>query len=84
MAKSAVSSEDAAADLLREFARRIDRLREDKAALAADMRAAFAKGGVFNTEVLHQVARHLRYDTAEIQEGSALLKVYLLALGEPV
>ena len=84
MAKKAVSSEAVAADRLRAFVQRIERLEEEKAALAADIREIYAeaKGDGFDTKVLRQVIKRRKQDAAEQQEMDALLELYLSALGE--
>ena len=86
MAKKAKSNEAVAADRLRAFVQRIERLEEEKAALAADIREIYAeaKGDGFDTKVLRQVIRRRKQDTAEMQEQDALLELYLSALGEAV
>ena len=82
--KAAVSSEAVAADRLRAFVQRIERLEEEKAALAADIREIYAeaKGDGFDTKVLRQVIKRRKQDAAEQQEMDALLELYLSALGE--
>ena len=84
MAKKAVAAEAVAADRLRAFVQRIERLEEEKAALAADIREVYAesKGDGFDTKVLRQVIRRRKQDKAEVQEQDALLELYLSALGE--
>jgi len=84
MAKKAVSSEAVAADRLRAFVQRIERLEEEKAALAADIREIYAeaKGDGFDTKVLRQVIKRRKQDATEQQEMDALLELYLSALGE--
>jgi uncharacterized protein (UPF0335 family) len=84
MAKKAKAGEAVAADRLRAFVQRIERLEEEKAALAADIREIYAeaKGDGFDTKVLRQVIRRRKQDKAEVQEQDALLELYLSALGE--
>ena len=84
MAKKAVSSEAVAADRLRAFVQRIERLEEEKAALAADIREIYAeaKGDGFDTKVLRQVIKRRKQDKADLDEQEALLELYLSALGE--
>lgn len=79
-----VSSEAIAADRLRAFVQRIERLEEEKAALAADVREIFAeaKGDGFDVKVLRQVIKRRKQDKAEQQEMDALLELYMSALGE--
>lgn len=73
-----------AGEQLRQFVARIERLEEEKAALAADIREVYAeaKGNGFDTKVLRQVIRLRRIDKAERQEMQAILDLYLEALGD--
>lgn len=72
-----------AADQLRQFVERIERLEEDKAELAADIRDVYAeaKGSGFDVKILRQVVRLRKLDKAERQEQEALLDLYMEALG---
>ena len=68
---------------LRSFIERIERLEEEKAAMAADIREIYseAKGQGFDTKIMRQVVRIRRLDRAERQEQEAILDLYLTALG---
>ena len=70
-------------DQLRAIVARIERLEEEKAALAADLREVYAeaKGNGFDVKALRAVIRIRKQDTAERQEQEALLDLYLAALG---
>ncbi len=72
-----------AADRLRSFIERIERLEEEKAALAADVREIYseAKGVGFDPKIMRQVIKLRKLDTAELQEQDALLDTYKHALG---
>ena len=72
-----------AKDHLRSFIERIERLEEEKAALAADIREVYseAKGNGFDTKTMRQVVRIRKLDTADRQEQEAILDLYLSALG---
>ena len=72
-----------AADRLRSFIERIERLEEEKAALAADIREIYAeaKGVGFDPKIMRQVIKLRKLDTAELQEQDALLDTYKHALG---
>ena len=72
-----------AGDRLKSFIERIERLEEEKAALAADIRDVYAeaKGGGFDLKVLRQVIRLRRMSSADRQEQETLLDVYKRALG---
>jgi uncharacterized protein (UPF0335 family) len=72
-----------AKDHLRSFIERIERLEEEKAALAADIREVYseAKGNGFDTKIMRQVVRIRKLDSADRQEQEAILDLYLSALG---
>lgn len=72
-----------AADQLRQIVARIERLEEEKAGLAADIRDVYAeaKGNGFEVKVLRQIIRLRKLDKAELQEQDALLDLYMHALG---
>ncbi len=78
MAKSGFAKEH-----LKSFIERIERLEEEKAALAADIREVYseAKGTGFDTKIMRQVVRLRRLDTADRQEQDAILDLYMSALG---
>ncbi|WP_439813572.1 DUF2312 domain-containing protein [Zavarzinia sp. CC-PAN008] len=73
-----------AADQLKSIVERIERLEEEKAGLAADIREIYAeaKGNGFDTKVLRQVIKLRKLDREERQEQDTLLDLYLEALGE--
>lgn len=70
-------------DQLRAFVERIERLEEEKAALAGDIREVYseAKAMGFDTKTLRTVVRLRKQDFHERQEQEALLATYLVALG---
>ena len=72
-----------AKDQLKSLVERIERLEEEKAALAADIREVYseAKGVGFDTKIIRQVVRLRRLDRADRQEQEAILDLYLAALG---
>jgi uncharacterized protein (UPF0335 family) len=72
-----------AADRLRSFLDRIERLEEEKAGLTADIREVYAeaKGTGFDTKVMRQIVRLRKMDSADRQEQEALLDVYRRAIG---
>lgn len=67
-----------AADRLRSFVERIEKLEEEKAALAADIRDVYAeaKGSGFDVKTLRQVVRLRKMDAADRSEQEALLDLY--------
>jgi uncharacterized protein (UPF0335 family) len=69
---------------LRTIIERIERLEEDKAAVANDLKEVFAeaKGNGFDVKILRKVVRIRKQDRAKRQEEEALLDLYLSAIGE--
>ena len=72
-----------AQDQLRSIIERIERLEEEKAATAADIKEVYAeaKGNGYDTKTLRQVVRIRKQDKAERQEQEAILELYMHALG---
>lgn len=72
-----------AGDRLRSFIERIERLEEEKAGLAADIRDVFAeaKSAGFDTKVMRQVLKLRRMEKADRQEQEELLELYMAAIG---
>lgn len=72
-----------AGDQLRSYIERIERLEEEKAALAADVREVFAeaKGNGFDVKIMRQIVKLRKMDSDDIQEQEYLLDVYKQALG---
>lgn len=71
-----------AADRLRSVVERIERLEEEKKALAGDIKDIFqeAKSAGFDIKVLRQVIRLRKMDQAALQEQDTLLDLYRRAL----
>jgi len=72
-----------AGEQLQSLIQRIERLEEEKAALAGDIKDVFAeaKGNGFDTKIMRQVLRLRKMDKADRQEMDAMLDLYLNALG---
>ncbi len=72
-----------AGDQLRSYIERIERLEEEKAALAADVREVFAeaKGNGFDVKIMRQVLRLRKMDGDDRAEQEALLDLYKRAIG---
>lgn len=68
---------------LRSFVERLERLDEDRAAVATDIKEVFleAKADGFDTKVLRQVLKIRKQDKAKLQEQEALLHLYMSAIG---
>ena len=73
-----------AADRLKSFIERIERLEEEKKNLTADIREVYAeaKGTGLDTKTMRKVVALRKLDSGERQEQEALLDTYLRALGE--
>ncbi|HEY4163768.1 MAG TPA: DUF2312 domain-containing protein [Dongiaceae bacterium] len=72
-----------AADRLKSFIERIERLEEEKAALAGDIKEVYseAKSSGFETKIMRQIVRLRKMDTQERVEQEQLLDVYKQAIG---
>jgi uncharacterized protein (UPF0335 family) len=83
MAVANSSAASFAVDQLRSIVERIERLEEEKAALAEDIKEVYAeaKGNGFDTKILRTVVRLRKQDSSERAEQEALLDLYLNALG---
>ena len=81
-----MANESVAQDQLRAFVERIERMEEEKKAIADDIKEIYAeaKGNGFDTKVLRQVIRIRKQDRAERLEQEAILDLYLAALGMQV
>ena len=71
---------------LRQFIERIERLEEEKAAIASDIRDVYAeaKANGFDNKIIRQVIKIRKMDSNERQEQESLLDTYLHALGMAV
>jgi uncharacterized protein (UPF0335 family) len=72
-----------AKDQLRSFVERIERLEEEKAALAGDIRDLFAqaKSSGFDTKALRKVIKLRKQEASERRDEEAVLATYMHALG---
>lgn len=68
---------------LKSIIERIERLEEDKAAVANDLKEVYAeaKGEGFDTKIVRKVIRLRKQDTAKRQEEEALIDLYISAIG---
>lgn len=73
-----------ARDQIRAFVARIERLEEEKAGIAADIKEVYAEAKSFgyDTKVLRKVISIRKQDRHEREEMEALLELYLGAIGE--
>jgi uncharacterized protein (UPF0335 family) len=78
-----MATESVAQDQLRAFVERIERMEEEKKAIAEDIKEIYseAKGNGFDTKVLRQVIRIRKQDHSERMEQEAILDLYMAALG---
>ena len=72
-----------AADRLRSIIERIERLEEERKALADDIKDIFAEGKStgFDVKVIRQIIRIRKQEPAEVEEQETLLDLYRRALG---
>ena len=72
-----------AQDQLRAFIERIERMEEEKAAVAVDIKEIYAeaKGNGFDTKILRLIVKIRKQDANERAEQEALLELYMGALG---
>jgi len=72
-----------AGENLKRYIERIEKLEEEKAEIAADVREIYnrAKGEGFDPKVMRQILKLRAMDDAEREEAEALLGIYLHALG---
>ena len=68
---------------LKSLIERVERLEEEKAALAEDIREVYseAKGSGFDVKIMRQIVRLRKMDTSDRQEQEAILDTYMAALG---
>jgi uncharacterized protein (UPF0335 family) len=72
-----------AGDRLKSFIERIERLEEEKRALAEDVKEIYseAKGAGFEVKIIRQIVRIRKMDEDDRDEAEALLDTYLRAIG---
>jgi uncharacterized protein (UPF0335 family) len=68
---------------LKSMIERIERLEEDKAGIAGDLKEVYAeaKGEGFDTKIVRKIVRLRKQDQAKRQEEEALLDLYIAAIG---
>jgi len=68
---------------LKSLIERIERLEEDKAAVANDLKEVYAeaKGEGFDVKIVRKVVRLRKQDSAKRQEEEALIDLYISAIG---
>jgi uncharacterized protein (UPF0335 family) len=78
-----MAEDSVAQDQLRAFIERIERMEEEKSAIAADIKEIYAeaKGNGFDTKILRKIVAIRKQDANERMEQEALLELYMSALG---
>lgn len=78
-----IASTGVAADELKQFIERLERLEEEKANIGNDIKEVFAelKGRGFDVKAVRSILRIRKKDHAERQEEEAMLELYMQALG---
>ena len=78
-----VAASGVAAEELKQFVERVERLEEEKAGISGDIKDVFAemKGRGFDTKAVRSILRIRKQDHAQRQEEEAILELYLQALG---
>lgn len=82
-AAPAVDPSSVAADQLKSIIERIERLEEEKAGIAGDIKDVYAeaKANGFDVKVLRKIISIRKRDHAEREEEEAILELYMQALG---
>jgi len=72
-----------AGEQLRSIVERVERLEEEKAGIASDIKDVFAeaKGNGFDVKALRRIVSLRKQDAAERDEQEAVLELYMRALG---
>ena len=80
---AAANLHSVAANHLRAFVERIERLEEEKAALAGDIKEVYAeaKGNGFDTKALRRIVSLRKKEEHDRLEEEAILATYMQALG---
>ena len=82
-AKNEEATHRFAKDQLKAFVERVERLEEEKKAIADDIRDVYAeaKGNGFDVKALRTIVRLRKEDPNERQEHETILETYMQALG---
>jgi uncharacterized protein (UPF0335 family) len=82
-ASPAVPTDSVAADQLKAFIERIERLEEEKAGISGDIKDIYAeaKGTGFDTKAIRRIISLRKKDHDERREEEAILDLYMQALG---
>jgi len=79
----AIGHNSIAKDQLKSIIERVERLEEDKAAIASDIKDIYqeAKGNGYDTKALRAIVRYRKEDAQDRAEREAIFETYLNALG---
>lgn len=78
-----MADDSLAADQLRSFIERIERMTEEAKAIKEDIKEIYAeaKGNGFDTKIIREIIRLRAQDANEREEAEAILDLYMSALG---
>lgn len=82
-AQAEIAETGVAAEELKQFVERIERLEEEKAGISGDIKDVFSelKARGFDSKAVRSILRIRKKDHAERQEEEAILELYMQALG---
>ncbi|MEJ5143594.1 DUF2312 domain-containing protein [Gluconobacter albidus] len=82
-AETTVQTGGIAADRLRSIIERVERLEEERKALAGDIKDIFseAKSAGFDVKIIKQILKLRKIEPAQVEEQETLLDIYRRALG---
>ncbi|WFS07742.1 DUF2312 domain-containing protein [Methylobacterium sp. 391_Methyba4] len=77
------NADGVAADELKQIVERVERLEEEKAGIAGDIKEVYAeaRGRGFDVKTIRKIVALRKQDHAERQEQAAILELYCKALG---
>jgi uncharacterized protein (UPF0335 family) len=83
MSEPSTGHNSIAKDQLRAIVERIERLEENKAAIASDIKDVYveAKGNAFDVKALRTIVRLRKQDAHEREEQETILETYMHAMG---
>ncbi|MBS1020097.1 DUF2312 domain-containing protein [Gluconobacter cerinus] len=82
-AETTVQTGGIVADRLRSIIERVERLEEERKALAGDIKDIFseAKSAGFDVKIIKQILKLRKMEPAQVEEQETLLDIYRRALG---
>lgn len=83
-AKSGDNSKNAAGDQIKAYIERVERLTEEKKAIAQDITDVYAeaKSNGFNVKVMRRIVRERARDKEAVEEENSLFATYAHAIGQ--